>query len=182
VALDDLYDFAVDYRDVCLTALAETAAGKPDCVYLSPGPPLLDIDVLSTNGCLTVHVGPPTIADTLPLQPAMAPLHRIVSQGEVNLVPFTATIARPSPQVDESGIIYDADASNRVSKQVYSDLWAIWNHVRAAKNAGLLFPPQQREMELQPALPIPQQGGVCGWQITVRVNVYGYAPAGIDAP
>jgi hypothetical protein len=164
----DLYDVAVEYMDACAVALDDTPDRRPDCIYVSPGPPPWDV-----MPALMVHVGGPVIGDTLPLQPMLAPLHRVQITGEVNLVALTATVIRCAPVLGENGELPIAEMGP-VSRQINADLWAIWNHIRAGKRAGALFGPREREFSFEPAVPLNQQGGACGWQITIRTQLDGY--------
>ena len=61
------------------------------------------------------------------------------------------------------------------ARETCADLWAIWNHIATRKRSGDLFPPQRtRELWLDPAIAVNQQGGACGWAIQVRVRLDGY--------
>lgn len=168
---DDLFDLATEFLAACLDGLDLTDAGRPECYYISPGPPPFDF-----CPCLSVYVGGPAVADTFPLQPAMATGHRITIAGEVNLITLTATILRCAPILDDEGGGLNPIDFNTASKEMYADLWAIWMMLKEMKKQDALFPPAQREFELMPAVSITQQGGACGWQIPVRVNLYGYSP------
>lgn len=165
----DLEVAAQEYLDACVAALDGTPGGQPECFYLSPGPPPWD-----SPDCVVVHVGGVALADTYPLVPSLAPGHRIVSAGEVNYPQFTATVLRCAPVLPDDGASLSAADFNAASHIMYADLWAIWNYVKNAKAAGTLFGPSQRDMQIDPAVAVNQSGGVCGWQIPVRVNVYGY--------
>jgi hypothetical protein len=172
VGSTDLYDLAVEYLDACTVALADTPDGVPECVYVSPGPPVWDV-----CPALMVHVGGPVIGDTLPLQPMLAPLHRVQITGEVILVSLTATVLRCAPVLDNDGKI-DLSEMGPATRQINADLWAIWNHVRAGKRNGTLFAPREREFAFEPAVSVNQQGGACGWQITIRSQLDGYPVPG----
>lgn len=168
----DLFDAMQAYFDACVVALADTPDGPPDCRYLSEGPPPWDV-----IPSLVVHAGGPAIGDTTPLQPMLAPGHRVQVTGEVNLVSLTATILRCATQIDESGNLPNSEEHAVVALQTSSDLWAIWNHVKQAKRSGSLFPPREREFFLDPAVAVNQQGGAAGWQITIRTALDGYTVA-----
>lgn len=167
----DLYACAQEFLAAVLDALDTTDEGAPACYFISPGPPIYDF-----VPCLTVHIGGPALADTFPLQPSMATGHRITQAGEVNLINMTATILRCAPEISDENPLPSPDAENAASAIMYADLWAIWMNLKQMKATDALFPPKQREFELMPAVAINQQGGACGWQIPIRVNLYGYSP------
>lgn len=171
VGSDDLYDLCVEYLTACLAALADTPAGPPSRFYISPGPPAWDC-------CdqLTVHTGGLVVADTFPLQPMLAPGHRVQNQGRVNLVYLVATILRCAPTLGENGELPDVAAFNTAARQTNADLWAIWNHLTRAKRDGTLFQPDQVEVFFDPAVALNQQGGCAGWAIQLRVSLEGYRP------
>lgn len=169
--VSDLYDALVEFFGVCKTALAETASGCPECAYISPGPPAWD-----SCPCLIVYSGGPTVGDTFPLQPALAPLHRIQLERQVNLVALTAIALRCQPIIDEGGRLPSPDEQAAAAREVLEDAWALWNHLRAAKTAGTLFAPREREFELTPGIAYNPQGEAVGAAITVRTQLDGYTP------
>lgn len=165
----DLQALAQEYLDACVTALSDTPLGAPDRSFVSPGPPSWDC-------CpqLSVHVGGPVVADTLPLQPTLAPSHRVARGIEVNVVLLTATILRCDPTLDDEGSFPDAAELTATAAQTNADLWAIWQYVKAAKRENILWGPKEREFGFEPAIPQKQEGGCCGWEIPVRVMLPGY--------
>ena len=167
--LDDAYDAAAEYLALCQQALATTPAGALGRAYVSPGVPVWDCDQV------TVHVGGPVIADTQPTSPAMAPGLRITYVDVLNVVNLTATVLRCIPILDEEGAPPPAAELDAAARVVDADLWAIWNHLRHYKATGALFPPTQRELFIDAAASIAA-GGVGGWQIPIRVTLYGYDP------
>jgi hypothetical protein len=168
----DLETIAQEYLDACIAALAMTPDGAPERAFLSPGVPPWDCPEQ-----LSVHVGGPAIADTLPLQPALEPYHRISVQGQVNLISLTATILRCAPTVSDTDIFPSPEAYALTSTQTYADLWAIWNYCTQAHRALVLFPPKTREFAFDPAVGINMEGNTCGWQITCRVQLDGFSVA-----
>lgn len=166
----DLIHLMQEYLDACVAALATTVGGVPDCVYLSEGPPPWDV-----IPSLVVHCGGPALGDTGPLQPMLAPGHRIQTTGEVNLVTLTATVLRCATQIDDEGNLPTAEEHLAVATQTSSDLWAIWNTVKSMKRSETLFAPRSREFFFDPAVAVNQQGGAAGWQITVRTELDGYS-------
>lgn len=167
---DDLWNLANEYLTACATAVASTPGGAPGRVYVSPGPPAWDCEQL------TVHVGGPAVADTFPLQPSLAALHRVAVQGQVDLISLTATILRCVPTLTQQGKFPPDSALDAASQQTLADLWAIWNYVRRGKSTGALFPPKEREFGFDPAISMNLQGGFGGWQVTIRVQLDGYMP------
>lgn len=166
---DDLFNALVEFFNVCCTALSTTPAGCPECSFVAEGPP--PFDVLPS---LMVWVGGPALGDTFALQPALAPGHRVAVMGEVNLISMTAAIIRCAASMDEEGDLPSAAEHTAVTRQINADLWAIWNHVRAAKRAGTLFAPKEREFFFDPGVAVNQNNGACGWQVTIRTQLPGY--------
>lgn len=173
-SVDDLWLALVEYRDLCKDALADTLDGPPDdcAIYVDSGPPSWD-----ELPSLIVYAGGPAVADTFPLQPYLAPFHRISVMGEVDLVSMTALILRCAAPLTENNALPDVATREKVSRQTSQDLWAILNHVKNAHRLGTFFPPAtERELALDPAVAVVQQGGATGWAITLRVQLGGYRP------
>lgn len=172
----DLHAACLELQEACLVALADTPDGAPECSYISPGPPPWD-----TFPCLIVYAVGPAPGDTFPLQPALAPGHRVTTNGQVNLVTITATILRCAWEVaDDAPEVIDPAAITKTAEQTNADVWALWNHLRAAKRAGTLFAPREREFFLEPPAAVNQQGGAAGWQFTVRTELGGYPVGGAE--
>lgn len=170
-AVADLYNLADEYLTACFNALAFTPEGSPDRAFVSPGSPSWDCPEQ-----LTVHVGEPAQADTFPLQPSLAPAHRVTVQGEVDLISMTATILRCVPTMTENGAMPTPLEIDQAAQQTCADLWAIWSMLKIGKRDGTLFPPKDREFFLDPAVAVPQGGGAGGWQIPIRVQLGGFRP------
>lgn len=166
----DLYEAVSSFFDVVKAALADTPAGAPQCAYISEGVPLWD------DECLVVYVGEPAIADTFPLQPTLAPGHRIALGVSVNLISMTALVLRCATKIDEYSQAPQAADHEKVARQTTADVWAIWNHLRQAKRDEALFPPKEREFFLSAAAIQNQEGGLTGWSITIRTELDGYKP------
>lgn len=168
----DLQAALLEFQQVCLVALDDTPAGRPPCTYISPGPPPWDVE-----DCLVVWTTGPALADTSPTTPSLSPGHRAQAYGEVNLIGITATILRCSYVLDDTnpGGSIDPEKITAVAAQTNADIWAVWNHVRAAKRAGTLFAPTDREFVFDPSVALNQEGGAAGWQINVRTSLDGYA-------
>lgn len=173
MAASDLYDLCDEYLSACAAAVATTPGGAIDRAFVSPGPPAWDC-------CpqLSVHAGGPAEGDTAPLSPPLQPGHR-PKVGIVNVVAMTATVLRCVPTVDEGGRFPSPLAIDAAAQETIADVWAIWNHLLTAKRSGALFPgidgdPDQREMFLDPAVALNSAGGCAGWQIQIRVQLWGY--------
>ncbi len=178
---NDLQMLAQQYLDACVAAL-ESVGGAPDVRFISPGPPSWDCPNM-----LSVHIGGPVVADTLPLQPQLAYTHRIAIGIEVKMILMTATILRCDAQIENDGDLPSDAEITEVAAQTNADVWAIWSYLTTAKHAGLLWAPKrEREMALLPAIPQKQEGGACGWEIPITVQLNGYRFTGIlddaDAP
>lgn len=172
MAETDLYETAVELLGACYVALGDRAPAR---VYVAPGAPAWDC-------CpqLTVHVGGPVIASTLSGPGAVADGHRVTVTGILDIVTFTVTVIRCSPSFGQSEDSVDPPSPaefDAVAQDTNADLWAIWNYLAEAKRQEVLFAPREREFMLDPAVSLSQAGGCVGWQIPVRVSVYGYRPA-----
>lgn len=170
--VDLLYEALAEVLAVCVTALEDTPDGPPDCRYLAPGPPPWD-----SMPCLIVYAGGPQVAETLPLAPVLSPGHRVAVMAEVDLVSITATILRCAPALDDAGQMPPLSVFDATTRQTSADLWAVWAHLKQAKRDETLFSPKEREFFLDPAVAVNQEGGACGWQVTLRTQIDGYRPA-----
>lgn len=175
MAARDLFDLAVEWKELCVEAVATTVGGSIEHAFVSPGPPATD--------CLpqlAVYAGTPVMrADTSPLSPPLVGGNRDVLSGSVNLVNLTCVVVRCAPTIEEAGEIPAVADIEAAAQQVTEDVWAIWNFTRQRHKDGALFPSVggRREMFLDPAFPIPPGTQEVGWQIPVRVSLYGYTPA-----
>lgn len=167
-----LYEALEEFYAVCKTALASTDGGLPDCNYIAAGPPAWD-----SCPCLIVWAGGPAVGNTFPLQPALAPMHRVQLERQVNLVPMTAISLRCQPLIDEHGHLPSPEEHAAAARLVLEDAWALWNHLRAAKSAGTLFAPKEREFSLEPGVAYNPQGAAVGAAITVQTQIDGYTPS-----
>lgn len=170
----DLYDLAVEWLAVCVTAVADTEGGDIERAFVSPGPPAWDC-------CpqLTVHVGGPSEGDTAPLSPALQPGHRTQQTGLVPLLPLTATVIRCVPTFEEGGELPSPAEQQVAAREIAEDVWSIWAHTRKAFAEGTLFPSLSgsRELIFDSALTQAPAGGCAGWQIPIRVAIGGYRPS-----
>lgn len=173
-AATDLFDLAQELLDAAAEGVALSPAGPIGYKAVSPGPPAYDC-----VPSLFVHAGGPVFGDTYPLQPSLQPMHRIGVQGLVDLVQLTITVLRCIPVTEQDGqtiSLPQPAAITNAARETYGDLWAIWNHLITKYRAGDLFPSpsSNREFIFDPALPVRQQGGAGGWEISIRVQLGGY--------
>lgn len=168
-AVADLADLAREWLALCEAAVATTVGGPIDCAFFSPGDPLISCPMLA------VYTRTPSVADTSPVGPSLAPGKRPDVTGGVFLVGLTAIVTRCVP-ADENPALSALEAA---AEAVNEDLWAIWNHTWAGKAAGTLFAGSarcRREMVFEGIAPLPIQGGCAGWQIGLRVQLNGFQP------
>lgn len=172
MAAGALYETCLELLEACDDAIG--LAGLPPMTrqYVSPGAPPWDCP-----DQLTVHAGGPSQANTAPLSPPLAPGHRVQIDSAMNIVQLTVTALRCSPADSDGNPIPDVAALDVAAQQSLGDVWAIWNHLYTVKRSLALWPPKEREMFFDPAVPLPILGGICGWQIPVRVQLGGYRTA-----
>lgn len=166
----DLQALAEEFLAACVTALGDTPGGVPEFRCVSPGAPSWDC----ADGMLTVHIGGPTEADTFPLQPQLAPAHRIARGIEVHMILMTATVLRCDAQIDEEGNLPSNEEITAVARITNADVWGIWNYIKRAKYLNLLWGPKEREVSFLPAISQKQEGGLCGWEIPIAIQLDGY--------
>lgn len=171
MAASDLYDVARELLDAATVALNSAPAGVPARRFVSAGLPAFDCQQL------TVHAGgtTPGLAEgyTLPIEPPMQPGLRHLT-AKVNLVQLTITIIR-CVTVPETGKTAPSPAKlDADAQKTLADLWVIWNSLYTQKLANTLFPPEHRPLFFDPAIALPIQGGMAGWQIPFRVQLDGY--------
>lgn len=170
-ASSDLFTALTNFFDVCYAALADTKGGQPACAYVSEGPPAWD-----SCPCLIAWTGAPAVGDTFPLQPALAPMHRIQLERQVNIVTFTAVVLRCQPILGDNGELPQPAEHAAVTEEINDDMWAMWNWLREAKRQEILFPPKIREFSLEPGIAYNPAGGAAGSAITIRTELDGYVP------
>lgn len=167
----DLYDLAAEWLVCCEAAVATAYGGAISYAYVSPGPPPLDCEEL------VVWAGGPAEANTAPLSPPLAPGFRDTVQGAVHLINLTCTVVRCVPGLNEHGRLPSVAELEDTARQTLGDVWAIWNETRQRHRGGTLFASNYaRELFLEPAFPIPPDGGFAGWQVPIRVQLNGYRP------
>ena len=186
---DALYEAAEELLAAAAAALTNAPVQCPICgggptnyQAIWPGEPVFDCPET-----LAVHAGGVAVADTLPLQPPLQPMQRIVTTGIVDLAALTITVTRCVPVIEQeqqSLLLPRQELVNASAKVIYGDLWRIWNYLVWAHREGLLFqrPSGRREFLFEPAIPVRTSGGVGGWIIPVRFQLDGYRPPEVPSP
>lgn len=170
----DLYDAASELLAAAAASLMDAPAGPITTQAIWPGLPAYDC-----APALYVHAGGVSIGDTMPLQPPLQPMQRMVTTGEVNLLALTITVLRCVPTVVQQGetvLLPSTQLISMAAEDCYGDLWAIWNGLKNQHRAGTLFQRAsgRREFAFDAAIPVRTSGGVGGWEIPVRVELSGY--------
>ncbi len=168
MASTDLYDLCRELLEASAEALTFSLLGAPTRQFVSAGMPAFDCEQL------TVHAGGTTEAYTLPVEPPMQPGLRASVTQKLNLVQMTVTIIRCTTVIQDTKSVPPASKLDKDAQNTLADLWVIWNHLFTLKKADTLFPPQFREMFFDPAVALPIQGGIAGWEIPFRVELGGY--------
>jgi hypothetical protein len=170
---EDLYLGLQDFFEVCYAALADTPGGQPECAYVNEGPPAWD-----ACPCLVCWTGAPAVGDTFPLQPALAPMHRIELGRQVNIVTYTAVALRCQAIMHEDGTLPQPPEHIAPTREINADMWAMWNWLKEAHRQGILFGDDsgKREFSLEPGIAYNPQGAAAGSAITCRVQLDGYSP------
>ncbi len=118
------------------------------------------------------------MADTQPLSPFLAPGNRIDVQGGMIMIPLVCTVLRCCPVFEENGDPPPASAYEAVAMATSADAWSILNHTWDGFRKGLLFPSNcERELFVDPGVPLQPAGGCAGFQIGIRVTLFGYQPS-----
>ena len=172
-----LTDYALELLDVCDDATATTIGGRVSeqpngRVFLAAALPALDC-------CpqLTVHVGGLGIENTTPTTPVTAPSHRLTTTGMLMLAVYIVTVVRCQPaSSDQRGNPPTPAALQAAAIQSDQDLWAIWNAVAVAHNAGDLFGGRCPALYFDPPTPLLVEGACGGWEIPFRAAIDGYTP------
>lgn len=173
--VSSMYDIAVDLLDAVVAAMGTTDAGAPDRSFVSPGAPAFETQCDQA----AVQVLSLTEEQTGPLSPAMSTGLRHY-RGRVNLVGMVAYTIRCAEVSEGNQNVYQPlqDPSlDAQAKAVYQDGWAVWNHITRQINAGLLFGDTCTDVHFDLGVPYNPQGGLTGWQFTLRAELGGYVPA-----
>lgn len=167
---NDLFDAAAEWLALCEAAVATTTGGAIPRSFVSLGPPSWDC-------CpqLSVHAAV-LLADTQPFVPLIAPGHRMNVQDALALVPLVATVLRCVPTFEDSGDPPSTSAMEAAAMAGYADAWAILSETWQGKRDGTLFAPKERELFIDPIVPLTQAGGCGGFQIQIRVQLNRYHP------
>ena len=165
---DDLYDAATALLSVARNLLADTPSGAPARVYVSPGAPARDCELL------TVHVAQIGEEVTSPTSPPPQTGHR-AQMGRINLPAFVLTVIRCAPTSKARGAAASADDLDASSQVTLRDAWVLWNGLITAVREGELFS-TCNEVHWDPAIALPLEGGLGGWTQGVRALLPGYVP------
>lgn len=164
-----LFDLAVDLLEAGADALATTEAGPPAKAYISPGVPTFD----ALCDTLVVYGATLTEEATSPLNPPPSPgwRHR---RGRINLAGLTAVSARCAlPSGGE--VVPSGPELTAASRVILEDGWAMWNTVTQKIKDGTLFDGKCSDVHFDGGISLMSEGGLVLWQMTVRVEIGGYA-------
>lgn len=174
--VSSMYEITTALLDAIVAAMATTAAGAPDRSFISLGAPAFETDCAQA----AVQVLTLTEEQTGPLSPSAQTGQRF-KRGRMNLVGLVGYAMR-CVEVSEGNLNvyaspFDATLS-AAAKAGYDDGWAIWNWVRAGVADGTLFGGRCSVVHFDGGIPAAPQGGLGGWQFSLRVELPGYVPAG----
>lgn len=169
-----MYDLAADFLTAVAEAMATTEAGGPARQFVSLGAPLWE------TGCAQASVQVLTLTEesTRDLSPAMQTGLRH-ARGRVNLVGFVAYAVRCVTVSEGNQNVYQPQSDATLSaeaKAAYEDGWAIWNYVTEAIRQDVLFGGPCGDVHFDLGVPFNPQGGLAGWQFTIRAELNGYRP------
>lgn len=167
-----LTDYALELLDVCEAAVGSTVGGPIERAFLASALPALDC-------CpqLTVHIGGLGIENTVPTTPVTAPAHRLTTTGMLMLAVYVVTVVRCQPVSKENRQVFVPPSPDELAAAAIEsdqDLWAIWNTVAAAHNAGSLFGGRCPALYFDPPTPLLVEGACGGWEIPFRAAIDGY--------
>lgn len=169
------YEFAQELLALAEEALATTSGGVPDRSFVTFALPTDDCD----DAQLSVHM------NALGIDPLQQPLagpvgvEFRVQNASVNLLTLVVRIVRctPRPKGLQAAAPTPAEIE-AVAAVIFQDAWAIWNHLKRTigrANNGL-WEGRCSGVQIFPANPVPDNGGVGGWEITVATWIQGYEP------
>lgn len=161
-----LTDYALDVKTVCEAALATTLQGTPEISQLVPSGPVFDC-------CPALYVEVPFLreAPTSPLSPPEASALRS-KFGNVILATYVITVVRCAANPTTGRTMPTVTQIEAVAAQVLEDAFALWNGVRHAVEDGTLFD-GCLGVHFDGIVPIPEQGGCVGRQMTIRASIPG---------
>lgn len=163
--IDSLYDLAVNLMDVSAAALADTDAGTPTTVSLTPATPAFDC-------CPALFVQAFALSEepTSPTAPIPATGQRD-RYGRINMATLVVWALRCAARVQSDGSVLVAD-NEAAARAVLQDGWALWNGITCAVKNGT-FENLCSYMHIQQSISIPEQGGCVGWQFSLRAEIPG---------
>lgn len=165
----DLYDACNELLAVSVAALGSLA---PERRYVALSLPSLDC-------CdqLTVH---PAQIDAQEWTPGLVPqadvgpgIGRITAGPGVILATLTITVAWEVSVPEHPEQVIPPETLDLEASKVISSGWALFNGIRSAARATILFPGDDR-LEVAGLSPLPAQGAMAGWTLPVRVQINGY--------
>lgn len=169
--VDSLFQFALEYLNAVLAALATTDAGIPDGpAFVAPSTPALDCPEM-----VTVHVQTINFASTSPSSPLETDM-RARRRGVIQAT-LVAQFVRCQP--NPSGLnaaLPDPASMVAAAKKANQDVWAVWNHLSTEIRNGTIFSGSCPPNGIDPPAPISTQGGSAGWAFQVRPQIGGYTP------
>lgn len=166
--VNNLFEFAQEYLDAVLTAIATTDAGAiPGPSFVAPGIPALDCPDM-----VSVHVQTLQMAPSSPAG-AMDADHRAAKHYVVSAV-LVAQFVRCQPMIDPVTGVPSAVEMTAAGKKAAQDVWAVWNAIKNEVRAGTIFNGTCPPNGIDPPAPITPQGGSAGWAFQVRPQIGGY--------
>lgn len=156
--LEEIRDASVEALNT-IPILAPGLMGSPERAFVSCGVPADDCPEQ-----LAVWAGPVSERQAGPGSDGQR------WSGRLSLVQLNVRSTRCYP----TDPIPDTTALEQVAAQTAADGWALWNHLYNRWRSGALFTLCQ-DVQFMALTPITPSGGVCGWLLTVRVQLDGYS-------
>lgn len=168
--VDTLFQYALEYLNAVLAALATTDAGVPDGpFFVAPSVPALDCPEM-----VTVHVQTVGWAPTSPSSPPLETDMRARRRGVIQAT-LVAQFVRCQPNPSGINAAFPDPASmTAAAKKSAQDVWAVWNHLTTEIRNGTIFNGSCPPNGIDSPAPIQTQGGSAGWAFQVRPQIDGY--------
>ncbi len=161
--------YAEELLQVVRDAVASTNAGAIDRAHIDHEITSLDCSMIG------VLLGPLTLR-AAGVRGELSVAHAY-KMGFLNLLGYKVLLARDCyPIGDDRGNPPTTAQRAEAMKKSAEDVWAVWNAIALAMEAGSLFSGPCSELFMDNATPLPVQGGVAGWTIALRAAVPGYTP------
>lgn len=160
---EDLLQASIEALDM-IPSFDPALGGAPDRTFIANGQPAFDCDMLAVSS------NPIRQAPNPPLEQGAGTRHQQFFWK--NLAGWTVWIIRCGPTAE---IIPTEAEMTAISEQTYADAWALWNYLsnRAADRSDPLFS-ICGGVYFDTIAPITPQGGMYGWQLTIRAEVEGF--------